>query len=84
MINQEQVAKLLDLSDAELKQRILTAAAAAGADTSRIAGALNDTQTLRNVLSGLSQNDLDIITQRIGKDKAEEIAKTLRFDQERP
>jgi len=77
MNNNIDISKLLNLTDAELRTKIVAAAGAAGADPKKVQGALQDTDKLRKMISTLTDKDIQNLIQTVGKEKAEEIAKHL-------
>lgn len=78
MLDETQLQKLLTLSDQELRQRVLYAAAAAGADVRRTAAALGDMGRLRGMISSLKEEDIRKMTAKIDPNTLQTIVNRLK------
>lgn len=65
MFDSQKIQELLALSDEELRQKILYAAAVAGADARLTGEALRDMHRLRSTLGSLSGRDLQQMLSRV-------------------
>lgn len=77
MIDNEQIKKLLNLSDEELRKKVSEAAIAAGADKYMTAHALSDMSKLRGMMSALTSEQINSLLAKMGPDKANEISKRI-------
>ncbi len=78
MLDETQLQKLLTLSDTELRQKILYAAAAAGADVRLTNAALGDMARLRGMIGSLKEEDIRKITSSIDPNTLQTIANRLK------
>ncbi|PWM69736.1 MAG: hypothetical protein DBX61_01125 [Clostridiales bacterium] len=77
MLNNEQIKKLLSMSDEELRKKIADAAVAAGADKFMTARALSDVGRLRGLISALDERQVNDLLKKIGPDAASELSKRI-------
>ncbi len=77
MLNNEQIKKLLSMSDEELRKKIADAAVAAGADKFMTTRALSDIGRLRGLISALDERQVNDLLKKIGPDAASELAKRI-------
>lgn len=77
MIDNEQIKKLLNLSDEELRKKVSEAAIAAGADKYMTAHALSDMSKLRGMMSALTSEQINSLLAKMGPEKANEISKRI-------
>ncbi len=75
-IDKSSLNKLSEMSDSELRMKILQIASACGADTKKIAKKL-DTSKLRENISTMSQADIDRIMKAVGNEKAQIIKNSI-------
>ena len=66
MLNNEQIKKLLSMSDEELRKKIADAAVAAGADKFMTTRALSDIGRLRGLISALDERQVNDLLKKIG------------------
>ncbi len=74
MVNKEDLSKIKNMNDAQLKELIKQIAIASGANEKQIEGALSDMSAIRNAASLLSQNDINRLLENIGEENAKKIA----------
>ena len=74
MLNNEQIKKLLSMSDEELRKKIADAAVAAGADKFMTTRALSDVGRLRGLISALDERQVNDLLKKIGPDAASELS----------
>ena len=77
MLNNEQIKKLLAMSDEELRKKIADAAVAAGADKFMTARALSDVGRLRGLISALDERQVNDLLNKIGPDAASELSNRI-------
>lgn len=77
MLDNQQLKKLLSLTDDELRKKVSEAAIAAGADKYMTSKALSDVEKLRNMMEALSAEQINSMLSKIGPDAANEIAKRI-------
>ena len=77
MLNNEQIKKLLSMSDEELRKKIADAAVAAGADKFMTTRALSDIGRLRGLISALDERQVNDLLKKIGADAASELSKRI-------
>ena len=65
-------AKIAALNEDQLRAGILAVARQMGVEDKKAASRLGDMKKVKKTLENLTQKDLDRISNRIGKDKAEE------------
>lgn len=75
-IDKDSLNKLAEMSDSELRMKVLQIASACGADTKKIARKL-DMPRLRDNISTMSQSDIDKIIKAIGNEKAQIIKDSI-------
>ncbi len=80
MLDNMQLKKLLSLSDEELRQKVSSAAVAAGADARSVENALSDVTRLRGMLYALNADQINAMLSKIGPEAASEIAKRIEGD----
>ena len=77
MLDNEQIKKMLSLSDEELKKKIYEATVAAGGDKYMTVRALSDMQKLRTMIGSLNQEQINELISRISPDAAKELSKQI-------
>ena len=77
MLNNEQIKKLLSMSDEELRKKIADAAVAAGADKFMTTRALSDVGRLRGLISALDERQVNDLLKKIGPDAASELSERI-------
>ena len=77
MLNNEQIKKLLSMSDEELRKKIADAAVAAGADKFMTTRALSDIGRLRGLISALDERQVNDLLKKIRPDAASELSKRI-------
>ncbi len=78
MIDKENIANFLLLSDDEIRRRINNAATAGNISTEKLKGALSDTDRVRDVLSKMTPSDVERFIRILGKENAEKMAEKLK------
>lgn len=81
MLDNEKLQKLLALSDEELRRKVSTAAAAAGADARSTAAALSDVARLRGMLKALNAEQINGMLNKISPQAVSEIARRIENDE---
>jgi len=74
MVNKNDLSKISNMNDAQLKEMIKQIAIASGANEKQIESALSDMTAIRNAASMLSQNDINNLLRNIGEENAKKIA----------
>ncbi len=77
MIDNQQLQKLLALSDEELRKKVSEAAIAAGADKYMTATALSDVTRLRAMMSALTSEQVNAMLSKMGADTASELSRRI-------
>ncbi len=77
MIDNQQLQKLLALSDEELRKKVAEAAIAAGADKYMTATALSDVTRLRAMMSALTSEQINAMLSKMGADTAAELSRRI-------
>lgn len=74
---QDNISKILKLSDEQLKKTVSDAAISCGGNEKDIKYALSDISKLRSAIANLSQKDIDNLIAAVGEEKAREIAESI-------
>lgn len=77
MLSKDKFDRLLSLSDSELRKAVSEAAISAGADKFLVSGLLADTDKLRNMLSGLSSEQVEKMLEKMPDNAARVLAAKL-------
>ena len=78
MINNDDIKKILNLSDSELEQKITAVMNATGKNTSGITP--DSMSKIKNAVSKMSEKDINTILSNVPKDKLEQIKKIVKTD----
>lgn len=77
MLDEKSMENLKNMSDAQLRQLVSVIAQAAGADGSKAAALLSNTDALRRTIATMSPAQAEGFIKAAGKDKSEEIYRII-------
>lgn len=78
MLNNEDLQKVLSMSDGEIKKMIYAVTKAAGGDEKKADKLSSDIPNLKKLLSSLTPEQAEKLLNRTGKAKSEEIYRIIR------
>ncbi len=78
MLNESNMEQIRRLSDDELKKKLDAAARAGNVRSEKLKEALRDTGKVREILSGMTADDVTRFLRIIGRDKAQKMADELK------
>lgn len=77
MLDEYSMEKLKNLSDSQLKELISVIAQAAGADGSKAAALMSNTDSLKQTIAGMTPAQADTFIRAAGREKSEEIYRII-------
>lgn len=80
MFNNDNIDNFLNLSDAEIKARIASAAAAGNISSDKLKNTLADTERIRKIISKMTPADIERFIRILGRENAEKMAEKLKKD----
>lgn len=78
MLNESNMEQIRKLSDDELRKKLDAAVLAGNIRSEKLKGALRDTGKVREMLSGMTADDVTRFLRIIGRDKAQKMADELK------